>query len=425
MRVWIVLSVIWAIFLGIAKAQSSNPGWFVLDNRNSLTNGDANLATKQEFIARDDNSTTKQVDSESIFFDEGFGDKIRFAKNNKDLELASLWLKQEFKNQRAQNMVLSPLNFYLSSVLLANGVVDQTLVEFSKMFSVMRLAEVNQQIKSYILRHSGSSSIQVSLWGKVFSEHFNELMRKQLNAEIWGLKGTTAIINDWVKAKTNGKISQIISVEKVGEKDIFLVGSACFDAFWRIPFDPSAVEKKDFYNLNGHAVKTDVLHAKQVADFFENEEMYALRLFYETGDYISLFLPKDTNNFESFVEELSVVQLKPVFEKKEVEIFLPKIEIEYQSDIIKEIYKIFGVQKIFEKGNYEFAKMISFDVAASIENVLLKAKMKIDEGRSVENRGDIAKGISNNLENVVFNANRPFIFMINNGDFIGAVIKAD
>ena len=445
MRYWLAVFLFGALFWGVSSAQSDNPEWFVLDSRTELVEDEVKNDAEVEIAPKEETSLPESFLSLSIFSDEGFEDNLRFAKNNRDLELAGQWLKQEFKNEKTKNIVLSPLDFYLSSVLLANGVVDQSLFEFSKMFSVMRLAEVNQQIKSYVAKRNPATSIQLSLWGKTFSEHFSELMKEQLNVEIWGLKDTTDIINDWIKAKTDGEIDQIISKENVDEKDVFLVSSASFEACWWMPFDFSKVEQKDFYDLTAHAAKVEMLQGEQVADFFEDEKMYALRLFYETGDYVSLFMPKDANNFENFVEEFSVAQLKPAFEKKKVEIMLPKVEIEYQSAMIKEIYKTFGVQKIFEKGNYDFAKMISFDIEASVKNVLLKAKMKFDEGLSPnfakrltlkaskiiasekssdsnqKEEGETLK----NLEKAVFNADHPFIFMINNGDFIGIVSKVD
>ena len=417
--------VLGIVFWGVSIAQSGNPEWFVLDSRNELISDEASIVEGKVVTPKNEPTLMEQGVSEDIFFDEVAEDNVRFAKNNKDLEIASQWLKREFKNEQTKNILLSPLDFYLSSVLLANGVVDQTLFEFSKMFSVMRLSEVNQQLKSYLLRRSGSTSLKISLWGKVFSEHFSNLMKKQLDIEIWGLNDNTEIINDWVKAKTGGKISRIIPLENVAEKDMFLVSSACFESFWRQPFDPSVVEQKEFYNLNGQVTKIEMLQNEQAADYYENEEMYALRLFFETGDYISLFMPKKTNNFEEFVEEFSVEQLKPAFQKRLVSITLPKVEIEYQSSIIKDLYKMFGVKKVFEKENYEFAKMVNFDTEASIKDVLLKAKMKIDEGVSPNNIKNKEKIIPNNLETAVFNANRPFLFIINNGDFIGMVVKAD
>ena len=81
--------------------------------------------------------TEKEFMVEQSLFSQLTDDKYRFANNNKDLELASKWLKKEFESARMQNILLSPLDFYFASVLMANGVVDQTLVEFSKMFSVL------------------------------------------------------------------------------------------------------------------------------------------------------------------------------------------------------------------------------------------------------------------------------------------------
>ena len=159
--------------------------------------------------------------------------------------------------------------------------------------------------------------------------------------------------------------------------------------------------------------------------YFENETMVALRLFYDTGDYISLFMPKNESNFENFVTDMTSSAFKPDFEKKSVDIMLPKMEIEYQSGIIKDVYKMLGVQKIFEKGNYEFAKMISFDEANFIKDVLLKAKIKLDDGRIPDRPEEETKSTANLSEKATFYANRPFVFLINNGDFVGVVVKAD
>ena len=417
MKIWSVALVLFG-FIVVAAAQEAGPEWFVLDNKNdSVAETDTNEPLK-EIVSK------KEVVAEQMLFKQLADDKYRFANNNKDLELAAKWLKKEFESARTQNILLSPLDFYYSSVLLANGVVDQTLVEFSKMFSVMRLTEVNQQVKTYIMRRNESTSIRLSLWGKVFSEHFSELMRKQLNVEIWGLKGTTAIINDWVKAKTKGEISNIVIPEAVGKADMFLASSAFFEANWQESFFSSKIEKKEAQNLNGRVVAADMLKGEGSTDYFEDDEMYAVRLFFNTGDFISLYLPKDADNFENFVKELNVNILKPDYEKKDVTVILPKFEVEYQPSMIKDVYKMWGVQKIFEIGNYEFAKMISFDTPAFVKDVFLKAKIKIKDGTS-DGMSEMASAPADSSGKIIFNANRPFVFMINNGDFIGTIVKFD
>lgn len=416
MKIFLSILGLMGLYVYAAVAQSDMPEWFVLGNRGNLV---------EDTVSQEENVSVPSIDSEKIFFNYGFEDKLRFANNNKDLELTEKWLKKEFATEKTRNIVLSPLDFYVSSVLLANGVVDQTLFEFSKIFSVMRLAEVNQQVKSYIMRRNGSTSIQLSLWGKFFSSHFSELMKKQLNAEIWGLNDTTKVINDWIKAKTYGKIDNIITVEPVKEADIFLASSAYFEAPWRQPFTDKSVVKQNFRNLNGRETEIEMLHEEMEADYFENETMVALRLFYDTGDYISLFMPKNESNFENFVTDMTSSAFKPDFEKKSVDIMLPKMEIEYQSGMIKDVYKMLGVQKIFEKGNYEFAKMISFDEANFIKDVLLKAKIKLDDGRIPDRPEEETKLTANLSEKATFYANRPFVFLINNGDFVGVVVKAD
>lgn len=420
MKIWLGIFGLFSI-IGIAMAQGNSPEWFVLENKEGMYADEKREETRD--IAKE-SLFGLNVGVDSSIFNQEVGERARFANNGKDLELASNWLKKEFENGFTQNILLSPLDFYFSSVLLANGVVDQTLFEFSKMFSVMRLPEVTQQIKFCIKQRHKSVFMNLALWGKVFSEHFTEIMKKQLGAEIWGLEDTTAAINNWIKAKTNGEIDNVIAVGPVHDADMFLVSSAYFEAPWLKPILASQIEKREAYNLSGKVVETQMFQSELVTDYFENEEMIAVKLFYSSGDYISLFMPKESNNFADFVEELNASTLKPNFEKRIVSVVLPKIELEYQSFMIKDIFAMLGIRRLFEAGNYEFAKMISFDTTAFIKDVLLKAKMKIDEGITVDE--DLSENeFTEDLKKAVFIANHPFVFMINNGDFIGAVVKFD
>ena len=410
MKFWLFFAIAVCFGVGLAIGAEEYPEWFVLGNHLE-EDVSSNDEDEQRYII-----TNSRVDNFSV------AEEPRFANNNKDIELALKWLKLEYDTNHTHNILLSPLGFYLSSVLLANGVVDESLFEFSKIFSVMRLTEVNKQIKTYLARKDDNVVINLSLWGKIFSGHYRELMKSQLKAEIWGVGNTTEIINDWVKASTNSEIEDIAPVNATKDSDLFLANAVHFKGQWQDPFSAEKVDQGIFHNLNGRINKIDMLHNDLETDYYEDELMQSVRLFYTSGDYISIFLPKE-DGFEKLLEKLDVLMVKPDYKKVKVRITLPKFNIKYNAGAVKDFYKNLGIRKIFEANNYDFAKMVSFDTPSFITDVYLTAKIAVDVQESVNT--DKSATEYRDRDVVSFIADRPFIFMLNNGDFIGAFIKGD
>ena len=105
----------------------------------------------------------------------------------------------------------------------------------------------------------------------------------------------------------------------------------------------------------------------------------------------------------------------------------------YKISDFRSLYALFGVQKIFLPDNYDFAKMINYDFSAYVEEVALQTKIKVRETKVRD--GDVGgNGAAETVKPSVaaalpgkdvkeFRANRPFIFMVNEGDIIGVYVK--
>jgi len=442
MRLWGLLFVVFCSLSMAAWADREYPTWFIAKDRpleveksvelsedvddEELQQSDVQNEVKQDVVQE---KTAVMVENEPKLQDETkplvmVSDKLRFARNNKDLILAQKWLQKEFREDNSKNIVLSPLSFYSASVLLANGVVDETLFEFSNMFPVLQLAVVNKQMQTYINSKKGSLSVYLSLWGSTFSSHYQTLMQQKLGAEIWGLSDTTAPINEWINVRTEGMITTIAPEKDVSKEDIILASAVCFKNKWQIPFDADRTKDGEFLNLNGQKSPILMMHKKSNVLYYEDDVMQAVRLFYKTGDYITILLPKEGVSFEDFIDELSIQEFMPAFEATEVELFIPKFDYEYEVSNSKEVYKMMGISKIFSGSNYDFAKMVNFDTPEYISDVYFKARITIDEERTEATEVSTAttsKGAAPVVSMETFRANRPFIFMINNGDFIGAI----
>ena len=66
--------------------------------------------------------------------------------------------------------------------------------------------------------------------------------------------------------------------------------------------------------------------------------------------------------------------------------------------------------------------MVSYDVSVHIEDMLFYARVMLEEAKeSKEEKEVVDKKGKFDTKNISFSASRPFVFMVNNGDFIGAI----
>ena len=423
MRVFLgVLFSAMIVFAVQAKdGERDYPMWFVVEHTEETTeptvvDNKEVAESSKEIVSVTENEEVKLRKSR-FAKREKVQEEYRFAKNNKDLLLAEKLLKHLYQEDPLSNFVVSPLSFYAVSVLIANGVVDETLFEFSTMFPVLHLAEVDKMLKSYIDSKKEGVSLHTALWSGAFSEHYKTLMQEYLGAELWGIKDSTQIINDWVNARTQGVIRQFAAPEKATVEDIYVSGGAWLkvkDA----PFKVQNTTTRQFFNLDETVSNIKFLQGEVAADYFENEDMQVLRLSYPTGDKLTLWLPNSNVDFDMFVDKMGLNFLKPNFEKKEVKIIIPEIDIEYAIKDASEVYAALNIKRIFEKDNYDFAKMISFDNVAKIKKVFISSRIAVKENVSDKSEEELSAKIS-------FEADHPFIFMINDGDFVGAYVSGE
>ena len=335
--------------------------------------------------------------------------------NNKDLLLTEKLLKLVYLENSSSNIVVSPLSFYAISVLIANGVVDETLFEFSSIFPVLHLAEADKMLKAYIDTKRETVSLHSALWSGAFSEHYKTLMQEYLGAELWGIQDSTQIINDWINARTQGALSSFAEPEKATSEDVYASGGAWFK-IKEAPFRVQNTSTRQFFNLDETVSNIKFLQGEVVADYFENEDMQIVRLLYPTGDKLTIWLPNSNVDFDEFVDAADLNFLRSDFERKEVKIVIPEFDINYTIHDTASVYDALGIKRIFEKDNYDFAKMISFDNASTVKKVFLSSRIAMKENVSDEETGELSAKIS-------FEADHPFIFMLNDGDFIGVYIS--
>ena len=401
-----------------AYAQIVRPGWFVAERGEEVIEDENETATaiegtEEEAVLNKDIPQTEAKEITSSM------DKVRFIKGNKDLLWAKNFLRIEFEASKSKNIAVSPLSVYLSSVILANGVVDESLAEFSGMFSILHLGEVNRQIKEYV-EDKQIFSFYTALWGKQFSSRYEKLMKSLSGVEMWGIKDTTEQINNWANVRTKGSVLEIGEVKDVLDKEIYLSQVVQANLQWENPFYEKNTQKTVFHGLNGQKSFVWMMNKVEKTDYYEDDEMQAIRLYASTGDYLVVLLPREGVSFSEFVKNINISKLKPRFTQVvAVDIFLPRMSFNYTLSRPLKIFENLGVKRIFAKENNDFAKMVNFDSPSVIKDVYLNTVISITDSKNVKENIDNGKP----KNTIQFNADRPFIFVINNGEFIGTFVS--
>ena len=91
--------------------------------------------------------------------------------------------------------------------------------------------------------------------------------------------GAPRIVNAWAADNTRGMIPRV--VDRFEEDEVFALADAIyFDGAWTEPFDPERTEPCPFHRPAGDAVQVPTMHADGSFEYFEDDELQAVRLPY-------------------------------------------------------------------------------------------------------------------------------------------------
>ena len=352
-----------------------------------------------------------------------------------NLYLSVKWLKEEIKKQPQKNIVFSPVSLYISTALLAEGATGETRQELEKF---LQQETVNYEpnfstdlsLKGLPFHSDAQVQFANSLWGNVKPE-FISALQDYGNVEIKELPKNTKEINDWIAKKTNQKLKKVLDEKEVNPLDVYLVNAVYFKGEWLSKFHERDTIETDFYSFN-KTVKAHMMNRSDSIDYFENKTMQAVRLPYRTSEdgngdkehSMYIFLPKKEVKWADFISNLTANDFYLDFLTcVSVDLFLPRFKFEYQPENLKGTLEKMGLKRSLNAVGFE--KISSDSVSMAVTH---KATISVDENgteaaaATSDSLGGFMAGRMNPRKvKFVFNANRPFIFMIDRGLFVGVV----
>lgn len=316
-----------------------------------------------------------------------------------------------------ENYMFSPLSIKIALAMAANGADGNTRDEILKALQINDLDEFNRFSKELIYEYASNEKVNLSiansLWlntdtlpGTDFSSEFKEAAGEYYDAEIGTVNNENAVdkINNWVKEKTNEKITSLIS-----EPDFlaYLVNAIYFKGEWAKQFNEGATEKSEFTDRNGNKSETDFMNQTGYFDYYGDDTLQMVKLPYSDGKtsmYIAL--TTEQSGLDKYTENMT---------SKRVALSIPKFKTEFKTELIDHL-KNLGITTAFDKDHADLKKMFTeISENAFISDVVHKTFINVDEnGTEAAAVTGVGVGLTSipTDEPIEFIANRPFTYFI-------------
>ena len=369
-------------------------------------------------------------------------DKQLVAANNRfGFELFTKIIQQ----QQDKNVFISPASVAIALSMASNGAGGETL---QAMTEVLKLDEMPpeyidsayQKLLQILQTEDPEVKLAIanSLWAdkrRDFKAAFVEDSQEFYQAQVTNLDFADAksknIINNWVKEKTNSKITKI--VDSISPEDLlFLINAIYFKGNWTYKFNKDLTTEKPFYLTADKVQPYPMMSRRGEYSYYETEQFQAISLPYgEQQVSMYIFLPKENISLIEFTNSLTAENWQKwtdLLRSQPGKITLPRFKLEYTTEL-NSVLSALGMEVAFDRDRADFSEMIS--QPAHIDRVKHKTFLEVNE-EGTEAAGVTSIGIRVTSMPVdkpfIMNVNRPFFCAIQEEKtgsilFMGNIIK--
>jgi serpin B len=338
--------------------------------------------------------------------------------------------RQLAKAQPGKNVFVSPLSASMALGMTMNGARGTTLDAMRTTLGVgtFDIQQINAGYKGLIellrgLDPSTTFQLANSIWYRnefPVRQTFIDMVKDAFNAEVHGLNfndpASLSVINGWVSANTQGKISKIIDAIEPGDQ-MYLINAIYFKASWRTAFDPARTRPGPFRASDGTVQTVNMMHRdplpKVLNHVFSFPHLYTAELAYGNDAFaMTILLPERGANVDSVAAALTADQWNEITAMLDgsmgtaLGVTLPKFSLTYDR-ILNQDLAALGMGIAFNDGA-DFSGLSSTSVYISY--VKQKAFVDVNEsGTEAAAATNVALAASTPPS---LDVDRPFIFVI-------------
>lgn len=225
-------------------------------------------------------------------------------------QLGFTLLRELQKNQKNENIVISPLSISMVLSMALNGAHGETFEAIRSTLGFQDLipAEINGGYQDLYQQLTGldtdvifstANSVWIdTLWfhrGNTVEPDFLDVCRDYYHSEIKNTgfhgKGATDSINTWIARHTGSQIPTMLDSIQ-GDEVMFLINTVFLDAPWSKPFDILTTRRSTFHLADGSQVPCYLMYTIDEFLYLKNESLQMVDLPYGDGEYsMTLVLP--------------------------------------------------------------------------------------------------------------------------------------
>ncbi|XP_017079020.1 serine protease inhibitor 42Dd [Drosophila eugracilis] len=253
---------------------------------------------------------------------------------------------------------------------------------------------------------------------------FNEIagdffQSKAETAKFADSEGATQQINDWVEQETEHKISNLLQSDAVNdETSAVIINALYFKGKWLKPFMPEATSLDMFHMDQDSHVGVNMMYQEDKFRFADLPQLKAraVQLPYEYSNiHMLILLPNEISGLKDLELQLKDVDLADIdaaMTLEDVEIFLPRMSIEYDVDL-KNILHQLGIAEVFsDKARLDglFTSRTGQKISAARHRGYIDVNEAGSEAAAVSFMKIVPMML--NLNTKLFKVDHPFVFYI-------------
>lgn len=328
-------------------------------------------------------------------------------------------------NADEKNIFISPLSVSIALGMAWNGAKGETKAEMASALKMSGMTEdeINEyyQIMLKALAEVDPSTklnIANSLWyreGFPIKDEYLKVNSDYFNAEVSELDfakpDALNIINSWCAEKTNNLIKN--PLDNISEDAMmYLINAIYFKGIWVKKFEKDT-HKANFYAEGGNTVQVDMMQQKDTFGYQEDEMAQYLDLPYGNKAFsMTVILPRQDKTTDEVLEILDTEKWNNIingFSTQEVQIYLPKFKTKGKYELKEPLMQMGMVQAFSDQADFSNISDIDLLISRVIHSTYCDVNQEGTEAAAVT----IIEFENTSMPmNYVFNANRPFIFVI-------------
>lgn len=328
-------------------------------------------------------------------------------------------------NADEKNIFISPLSVSIALGMVWNGANGETKTEMETALKMSGMTEdeINEYYQIMLsalpeVDPSTKLNIANSIWyreGFPVKDEYLKVNSDYFNAEVRELDfakpNALSIINGWCAEKTNNLIKN--PLDKISaDAMMYLINAIYFKGIWVKKFEKDTY-KANFFAEGGNTVQVDMMQQKDTFGYWEDEMAQYLDLPYGNKAFsMTVILPSEGKTTDEVLETLDTEKWDNIingFSTHEVQVYLPKFKTTGKYELKEPLIQMGMVKAFSDQADFSNISDIDLLISRIIHSTYCDVNQEGTEAAAVT---VVEFELTSMPMNYIFNANRPFIFVI-------------